>query len=46
MLHDYLKTNPGVKDLPRLGIEPQPPSSQSDHFNLLGVSFLKIILID
>jgi len=30
MLDDYLKTNPGVKDLPRLGIEPQPPSPQSD----------------
>jgi len=26
MLDDYLKTNPGVKDLPRLGIEHQPPS--------------------
>jgi len=23
MLDDYLKTNPGVKDLPRPGIEPQ-----------------------
>jgi len=30
MLDDYLKENPGVKDLPRLGIEPQPPSPQSD----------------
>jgi len=30
MLEDYLKTNPGVKDLTRLGIEPQPPSPQSD----------------
>jgi len=26
MLDDYLKTNPEVKDLPRPGIEPQPPS--------------------
>jgi len=26
MLDDYLKTNPGVKDLPQPGIEPQPPS--------------------
>jgi len=23
MLDDYLKTNPGVKDLPQAGIEPQ-----------------------
>jgi len=30
MLDDYLKTNPGVKDLHRPGIEPQPPSPQSD----------------
>jgi len=30
MLDDYLKTNPGVKDLPRPGSEPQPPSPQSD----------------
>jgi len=30
MLVDYLKTNPGIRDLPRLGIEPQPPSPQSD----------------
>jgi len=28
MLDDYLKTNPGVKDLPRPGIEPQSPSPQ------------------
>jgi len=26
MLDDYLKTNPGVKDLPQPGIVPQPPS--------------------
>jgi len=26
MLDDYLKTNPRVKDLPQLGIEPQPTS--------------------
>jgi len=30
ILDDYLKTNPGVKDLLRPGIEPQPPSPQSD----------------
>jgi len=30
MLDDYLKTNPGVKDLPWPGIEPQTPSPQSD----------------
>jgi len=30
MLDDHLKTNPGVKDLPRPGIETQPPSPQSD----------------
>jgi len=30
ILDDYLKTNPGVKDLPWPGIEPQPPSPQSD----------------
>jgi len=30
MLDDYLKTNLGVRDLPRSGIEPQPPSPQSD----------------
>jgi len=30
MLDDYLKTNPGVKELPREGIEPQPPNPQSD----------------
>jgi len=30
MLDDYLKTNPGVKDLPLPGIEPQLPSPQSD----------------
>jgi len=30
MLYDYFKTNPGVKDLPGPGIEPQPPSPQSD----------------
>jgi len=30
MLEDYLKTNPGVKDLPRQGIEPQPHSPQLD----------------
>jgi len=30
MLDDYFKTNPGVKDLPRLGIQPQPSSPQSD----------------
>jgi len=29
ILDDYLKTNPGVKDLPQLGIEPQPPNPQS-----------------
>jgi len=30
ILDDYLKTNPGVKDLPRPGIKPQPHSPQSD----------------
>jgi len=30
ILDDYLKTIPGVKDLPQPGIEPQPPSPQSD----------------
>jgi len=30
MLDDYLKTNPGAIDLPRPGIEPQPPNPQSD----------------
>jgi len=30
MLDDFLKTNPGVKDLPRPGTEQQPPSPQSD----------------
>jgi len=30
MLDDYLKTNSGVKDLPRPGIEPQPRRPQSD----------------
>jgi len=31
MMLDYnFKTNPGVKDLPRPGIEPQSPSPQSD----------------
>jgi len=30
MLDDHLKTNPGVKDLPQSGIEPLPPSPQSD----------------
>jgi len=30
MLDDYLKTNPGVKDLPRPVIEPQSPNPQSD----------------
>jgi len=30
MLDDYLKTNPGAKDLSRPGIEPQPPHPQSD----------------
>jgi len=30
MLDDYLKTNPGVKDLPQPGIEPQSLSPQSD----------------
>jgi len=33
MLDDYWKTNPGVKDLQRLGIEPQPPSPQPDGIN-------------
>jgi len=27
ILDDYLKRNPGVKDLPRPAIEPQPPST-------------------
>jgi len=30
MQDDFLKTNPGVKDLPRPGIEPQHPGPQSD----------------
>jgi len=30
MLDDYLKTNPGVKDFARPGIELQPPNPQSD----------------
>jgi len=30
MLDDYLKTNPGLKDLPRPGIVPQPPYPESD----------------
>jgi len=30
MLDDYLKADPGVKDLPQPGIETQPPSPQSD----------------
>jgi len=30
MLNDYLKTNPWDKDMPRQGIEPQPPNPQSD----------------
>jgi len=30
MLDDYLKTNPGAKDLSRPGIELQPPHPQSD----------------
>jgi len=30
MSDDYLKTNPGYKDFPRPGIEPQPLSPQSD----------------
>jgi len=34
MLDDYLKTNPGVEDLPQLGIEPQPPSPQSDDITI------------
>jgi len=34
MLDDYLKPNPGVKDLPQLGIDPQPPSPQSDAINI------------
>jgi len=29
LLDDYFKTNPGVKDLPWLGIEPRSPSPQS-----------------
>jgi len=29
MLDDYLKINPRVEDLSRLGIEPQSPSPQS-----------------
>jgi len=28
ILDDYFKTNPGIKDLPWLGIEPQSPSTQ------------------
>jgi len=34
MLDDYLKTNPGVKDLPQQGIELQPHSPQSDTINI------------
>jgi len=34
MLDDYLKTNPGVKDLPRPGIEPQPPNPQYEYESL------------
>jgi len=30
MLDDSFETNLGVKDLPRQGIEPQPPSPLSD----------------
>jgi len=41
ILDDYFKTNPGVKDLPRLGIKPLSPSpkpvvtamSYSDHIS-------------
>jgi len=29
MLDDYFKTNPGVKDLPQPGIEPQSTASLS-----------------
>jgi len=29
MLDDYFKANPGVKDLPSLGIEPWPSDPQS-----------------
>jgi len=28
MSDDYFKTNPGVKDMPKPGIEPQSPSPQ------------------
>jgi len=34
MLDDHLKTNPEVKDLPRPGIEPQPPGPQSDAIDI------------
>jgi len=40
MLDDYLKTNPEVKDLPRPGIEPQPPSPQSDAIASQSVCFV------
>jgi len=39
MLDDDLKTNPGVKDLPRPGIEPQPPSPQSDTITIRPSNF-------
>jgi len=31
MLDDYLKTNPGVKDLPRPGIKPLLPNPHPCH---------------
>jgi len=34
ILDDYLKANPGVKDLPQPGIEPQPPTPLSDAITL------------
>jgi len=41
MLEDYFKTNPGVKDLPRSGIEPQSPSPQT---NVMTMSYDSPIL--
>jgi len=41
MLDDYLKTNPGVKDLPQLGIEPQQP--QSDAITIRPWLWLKVL---
>jgi len=41
MMLDYnFKTNPGVKDLPRPGIEPQSPSPPLGHSDLFGLENL------